>query len=79
MSNTLPLSQLHIGQTGLVQSFINDLPSFQQLCLNLGIKPGSAIEILRKAPGKGPLQVKVLGTLYAMRKSDAEGIAVSLQ
>ncbi|MEC8428286.1 MAG: FeoA family protein [Pseudomonadota bacterium] len=78
MSQTLPLSQLAIGQAATVESFINQLPSFQQICQNLGIKPGSSVEILRKAPGKGPLQIKVLGTLYSMRESDAQGIRVSL-
>lgn len=78
MSHTLPLSQLAIGQAATVESFINQLPSFQQLCQTLGIKPGSSVEILRKAPGKGPLQIKVLGTLYSMRESDAQGISVSL-
>lgn len=78
MDNTLPLSQLRVGQVAEVKGFINQVPSFQQLCQNLGIKPGADIEILRKARGKGPLQVKLLGTLYAMRKTDAEGIQVLL-
>lgn len=78
MSQTMPLNQLSIGQAATVESFINQLPSFQQLCKNLGIKPGSSVEILRKAPGKGPLQIKVLGTLYSMRETDAEGIRVSI-
>jgi len=71
------LNQLHHGQCATIRSFNGGLLSFTQYCADLGISAGAKIQLMRRAPGQGPLQIKVLGTLYAIRPDDAKNIKVT--
>ncbi len=73
----MTLNQLLDGQSANVVDIAVDQKSLAFRCQSLGITPGCAIEVLRRAPAKGPLQVKVLNTLYSIRSSDAAHIRVS--
>ncbi len=44
--------------------------------LEMGLLPGTSIEVIRSAPLGFPLEVKVRGYLLTLRKSEAECIAV---
>lgn len=44
--------------------------------LEMGLTPGTPIEIVRSAPLGFPLEVKVKGYLLTLRKSEAECIEV---
>ncbi len=73
----MTLNQLLDGQSALVIDIAMDQESLAFRCQSLGITSGCTIEVLRRAPAKGPLQVKVLNTLYSIRSSDAAYIRVS--
>lgn len=44
--------------------------------LDMGIVPGVELEVVRKAPWGGPLQLRIRGYYLAMRRSECEQIAV---
>ncbi|MCK5881287.1 MAG: ferrous iron transport protein A [Sinobacterium sp.] len=73
----MTLNQLSAGQYANVIAVPTSKASLSHRCQTLGISEGSAIQMLRRAPGKGPLQVKVLNTLYSIRPDDAVHIQVS--
>lgn len=72
----MTLNQLVAGQSASVIGISVDQHALANRCQSLGITPGCAIEVLRRAPAKGPLQIKVLNTLYSIRSADAEHIGV---
>lgn len=44
--------------------------------IELGVVPGTEMEILRKAPFGGPVQVSLRGFALSLRRSDADRILV---
>jgi len=46
--------------------------------LEMGITPGTEIEIIRRAPLGFPLEIKVRGYFLSLRKSEADCIEVRL-
>lgn len=42
--------------------------------LELGITPGEDVEIMARAPFKGPLSIRVRGTVFALRQTEASAI-----
>ncbi len=73
----ITLNQIAAGCSANV-SFLPDMhANLKHRCQTLGIVPGSLVKVLRRAPGKGPLQIKVLNTLYSIRPKDAESIQVT--
>ncbi len=74
----MTLNQLKPGQSASIVQLNLTHTHFSQHCNDLGIAIGNEVELMRRAPGRGPLQIKVLGTLYAIRPADAENIQVSL-
>lgn len=73
----MTLNQLLDGQRANLVHISIDQQSLAFRCQSLGITPGCSIEVLRRAPAKGPIQIKVLNTLYSIRSSDAAHIRVS--
>lgn len=73
----MTLNQLNHGQHATIRHFDRAQLEFSQYCSDLGITAGANVQLMRRAPGQGPLQIKVLGTLYAIRPDDAETIEVS--
>jgi Fe2+ transport system protein FeoA len=70
----MTLNQLAEGQSGQIQQ-LSDLNNalFRQ-CGILGLLPGATVKVLRRSRGKGPMQVKCDGTLYAIRIEEAAQI-----
>jgi len=57
------------------------IPTVAPLGLQLqemGLLPGTNIEIIRKAPLGGPIEIKVRGTHFSLRLNDARVITVAL-
>ncbi len=73
----MTLNQLATGQSASIATVPEALMGLKHRCMTLGITAGSTVEVLRRAPGKGPLQIKVLNTLYAIRPNDAMHIQVT--
>lgn len=44
--------------------------------LEMGLTPGSKVEVVRAAPMGFPLEVKIRGYLLSLRKSEAESIEI---
>lgn len=74
MSNTL--NQLAAGTIATIQCLLGDNQALHRQCGALGIKPGERIKVLHKNRGKGPMQVKCRGTLFAIRSDEAAYIGV---
>ena len=51
-------------------------PALRRRLLSLGLTPGSPLQILRRMPLGGPIELEVRGTLLALRRQDACAVRV---
>ena len=51
---------------------------FRRKLLSMGLTPGIEVNILRKAPFGGPLELNLRGFSLSLRRSEALGIQVQL-
>jgi ferrous iron transport protein A len=65
-----PLSKLGIGQTGLIQR-IGGERAFRRRLMELGLVPGTSVEIAGVAPLGDPLKLLVRGCVLSIRRSEA--------
>ena len=77
LPQSIALSQLKIGQSGLIVDFNEDNPICQRM-EEMGLTKGERIEIIRFAPLGDPIEVKVRGYLLSLRKEEADEIKVVL-
>lgn len=47
-----------------------------QRILQMGITPGAHIQVLRRAPLADPIEIKVRGAQFALRRDECKNIAV---
>ena len=73
----VPLKQLAPGQKGKVIQIQGRGEVYKRL-LDMGVAPGSFIEMRRVAPLGDPIEIKVKGYHLSLRKQEAEKIAVEL-
>jgi len=73
----IPLSQLVVGQKGIVEEVLEHGFLSQRL-LEMGIIRGTPIEIIRFAPMGDPIDIKIRGYHLSLRRDEALGIIVSL-
>ena len=52
-------------------------PILQHKLLVMGIVPGSSLRVLRRGPFGSPINIKVLGSVVSLRKSEARAVAVT--
>lgn len=70
----MTLKELKPGQSGIVTSFVGEtLPS---RLLEMGLLPGTHVEVVRFAPLGDPIDLKVRGYHLSIRKHEAELICV---
>ncbi|UTA47186.1 ferrous iron transport protein A [Simiduia sp. 21SJ11W-1] len=74
----MTLDQLNLRQSARVVAIHSDSSVLHSHCAQLGIAPGAPIEVLHRAVGRGPMQAKVQGALYAIRQEDAAAIEVTV-
>ena len=74
----MTLNQLAEGQSGRIQQLNGANSALLRQCGILGLVPGTLIKVLRRARGKGPMQVKCDGTLYAIRAEEAAHIQMNV-
>ncbi len=72
-----PLSHLQPGQRGRITR-VGGASSIRRRMLDLGLVPGTEIAALHAAPLRDPVAFLVRGYHLAMRRRDAEAIAVEL-
>lgn len=73
----MTLNQLTIGQMATI-NLVESNSTLIRLCEALGLIPGAPVKVLHRARGKGPMQIKSMGTLYAIRADEAEKIRVAI-
>lgn len=77
----LTLSDLKIGESGVITSVGDDCLDIHCHCLRLmelGFTPGQEVSVIAKSPFRDPLAVSVRGTIIALRSGEAECIKISL-
>ena len=70
----MTLSQLGIGETGIVKEF-TDLEMSVKL-MEMGCLPGEEVEVERFAPMGCPIAIRVAGYQLCLRKSEAAIIII---
>ena len=73
----LVLDDLAPGQPAVVEAVLEPGPLGDRL-LELGLTPGAPVAIVRRAPFGDPLQIRLRGTLLAIRRAQARRIVVRL-
>jgi ferrous iron transport protein A len=72
---SLPLSELPTGRVAKVLN-LEVGQEYRRRMAGLGLRPGAAVRIIRRAPLHGPLQVRAGHTDIILRRSDAARILV---
>lgn len=72
---SIPLYQMQTTQTGVILR-INAGQELTRRMAALGLRPGRQIEIIRKAPWQGPLQIRIGHTELIIRRGEAAKIEV---
>ncbi len=71
------LAQTRIGQVVTVAHIAGE-GSFRRRLMELGLVPGTRIEVIGVAPLGDPLELLVRGSSLSIRRAEAEGVSVSL-
>jgi len=71
------LSQLPVGQSGIIQSMPTGRAGLTRL-RELGLTPGAKVTMVRRAPLGEPIEITVRGSHLAMRNHEAADISISL-
>jgi len=71
------LSELKCGEKGRIVK-IGDGGGFRRRLLDMGLVPGSEVEMERVAPLGDPIEIKVKGYNLSLRKEEADSIHVEI-
>ncbi len=74
-----PLSELEVGQTGVVVDISGGSPKFRRRVLDMGITKGRRVKVVRKAPLRDPVEFEVLGYNISLRRDEARHILVEVE
>ena len=73
-SKMIRLSNLHRGDSAIIESFSDD--RMKQKLLEMGCLPGETIKIDRFAPLGGPMAIQINNSMLGIRMDEAEAIFV---
>ena len=76
-NKTILLSQLQVGQKGIIQGFAVEGDDCERI-EEMGLTPGEYIEVIRYAPMGDPIEIKIRGYHLSLRKDEADQIKVTL-
>ena len=71
------LAQTRIGQVVTVEHIAGE-GSFRRRLMELGLVPGTRVELVGVAPLGDPLELLVRGGSLSIRRTEAEGVAVNV-
>lgn len=74
--NYLPLFEVNVGSRARVSELLSIGLSRRRM-LDLGLIPGTIINVIRKSPLGDPIAYNIRGALIALRKEEAKQILVS--
>lgn len=69
------LSDLAVGETAVVRRVRGERRTTVRL-LEMGLVPGTRVELRRRAPLGDPLELRVRGYMLSIRKTEAVGIEI---
>jgi DtxR family Mn-dependent transcriptional regulator len=72
---TVPLGELSAGEHGIVDEVDESGKTLRRL-LDIGVVPGSEVEMIRTAPLGDPIELRVRGALISLRQHEANRIWV---
>jgi len=72
-----PLDEMKAGERGVIEG-IDCAPAVTRRLMELGLVPGTGIEVIRRAPMGDPLEVSVRGVRLSLRRSEARQIHVAI-
>jgi ferrous iron transport protein A len=67
------LADLPVGGSGRVREVVGG-DALEQRLLEMGLTPGTLLQVIRFAPLGDPLEVRVRGYLLSVRRHDARGV-----
>ncbi len=70
------LAHTRVGQVVTVEHVAGE-GSFRRRLMELGLVPGTRVELVGVAPLGDPLELLVRGSSLSIRRAEAEGVAVS--
>jgi ferrous iron transport protein A len=70
------LSELPVGSRARLCEHERSEPLSQRL-LDLGLVPGTAVEVIRRAPLGDPLEVELRGYRLCLRRSESDGVCAT--
>ena len=73
----MTLRELPMGRDARVTA-VNGTGSVTRRLMEMGIIPGVAVQVVKRAPFGDPIEIRVRGYSLAMRRSEADSIEVSL-
>ena len=73
----IPLHKLKAGQKAVVVRVGGKGPARRRM-MDMGLVPGSEVEVVRVAPLGDPIEFTVKGYSLSLRKSEAEAITVEV-
>jgi Fe2+ transport system protein FeoA len=74
----IPLHKLQAGQKGVVVRVGGKGPARRRM-MDMGLVPGSDVEVVRVAPLGDPIEFTVKGYSLSLRKSEAKAITVEVK
>ena len=74
---TLQLSDLNPGKRGRIIALEGSGPTFRRM-IDMGITPGSLVEVQRFAPLGDPIAIKVKGYQLSLRRAEASTVTSRL-
>lgn len=77
MIDSLKLSDLTVGSAAVVREMPKQGSAFLRL-REMGLLPGTTIQLIRTAPMGDPLEIKVRGYHLTLRKTEADHVLVEL-
>jgi Fe2+ transport system protein FeoA len=72
----VPLDKLPARGTGTVRSIVGRTTPLRQRLMELGITIGSEVQVIRKAPFGGPIEISVRGYRLSLRRTEARIVLV---
>jgi ferrous iron transport protein A len=73
----MTIRDLKPGETAVVSGFSGDL-RLQSRLVEMGILPGVAIRLIKRAPWNGPVELKVRDYYVTLRREDAGAVEVKV-
>ena len=77
MSQIVNLRQMQVGQQGKIAA-VEALGEMNRRIRDMGLIPGTTVSIVRRAPLKDPVALRLSGVTISLRNSEADFIKVDL-